>query len=304
MKKIAIDQGYSSVKLNYEGQLYKFPTAISFANDLGVAYGEEEVFDYEGQKYYVGDQAVSNESFSTGDYGFKKKFDPLLLFSVLRKLDLIKEAKQNNLELFLTLSLADWKHKDEYLKIFEKFTINGITLGFKNITLMPQGAGAYMDFVVNHNNGEHPSSAVILDIGAVTINTLRYEDGKPQRAHSKGFPGHGVMISIIQPFASFLETQFSMPFSNAEAMKIFTSGKFVFNGIEQPQISEKILELKGQFVHKLFNSVLTSEKKQLATAEKVIFAGGGCYLLEGIKFAANTTMASKPYEFANVAVVV
>ena len=89
MKKLALDQGYSSVKLKFDGKLYKFPTAVCFANDLGIAYGEEEVYEYQGQKYYVGDQAVANESFSTGDYGFKKKFDPLLLFSVLKKLNLI-----------------------------------------------------------------------------------------------------------------------------------------------------------------------------------------------------------------------
>jgi len=301
MKKLIIDQGYSSAKVKFEGKNHKIMTAVCFSSDLGVAYGEEEVYTYNNQKYYVGEQAVSNESFSTGDFGFKKTFDPLLLFSILKKLDLIEDAKNKNIELVLTLSLADWKHKDDYLAIFKEFTVNGITLGFENITLMPQGAGAYINFVANQNNGEHPSSAVILDIGAVTINTLVYENGKPQRSHSKGYPGHGVMISIIQPFAAYLESTYSMPFSNAEAMKIFMKGKFIFNGTEQPQIEEKINELKSQFVHKLFSSVLTSEKKILAMAEKVIFAGGGCYMLEGIKFPPNAQLTSKPYEFANVA---
>jgi len=300
MKKLIIDQGYSSAKIKYGDKLNKLQTAVCFSNDLGIAYGEEEVFNYQGQNYYVGDQAVSNESFSTGDYGFKKKFDPLLLFSILKRLGIIEEAKNKNIELVLSLSLADWKHKDDYISIFKEFTVNDITLGFENITLMPQGAGAYINFVNNQNNGTHPDSAVVLDIGAVTINTIMYKNGQPQRSHSKGYPGHGVMISIIQPFASYLESTYSMPFSNAEAMEIFTHGKFIFNGSEQPGIADKINELKRQFVHKIFNSVLTADKKILATSEKVIFAGGGCYLLEGIKFAANTIMTTKPYEFANV----
>ncbi len=92
-----------------------------------------------------------------------------------------------------------------------------------------------------------------------------------------------------------------MPFSDSEAQKIFLNGKFTFSGVERPEVTQKIIELKGQFVKRLFNSVLTSEKKLLATSEKVILAGGGCYLLEGINFPPNVEFTAKPYEFANVA---
>jgi hypothetical protein len=300
MKKLVIDQGYSSAKIKFEDKLYKFPTAVAFATDVGIAYGEENVFAYQGQSYYVGEEAVSSEAFSTNDFGFKRKFDTLLLFSILKRLDLIEDAKNGNIQLSLTLALADWKHKEEYLELFKEFSVDDITLGFENISLMPQAAGAYIEYVNHQNNGQHPSSAVVLDIGANTVNVLAYENGQPQKAHSKGFPGHGVMVSIIQPFTSYLETSFNMPFSNAEAMKIFMNEKFIFNGINQPEVTLKISELKNQFVHKLFSSILTSEKKVLATSEKVIFCGGGVYLMDDVKFAANVVFSSKPYEFANV----
>jgi len=300
MTHLYIDQGYSSVKLRYANKLHKFPTAICFASDSGIQYGEEGVFEYQGQKYLVGPEAAEGEAFSTGDYSFKSKFDPLLLFFILSKLNLIELAGQNQVQLHLTLALADWKHNEEYLNIFKNFTVNGIELSFANIDLMPQGSGSYINFVTNQNNNQHPKSAIILDIGAVTINMLAYKDGKPQRQTSKGFPGHGVMISVIQPFRNWLETKFSMHFDNSEAMVIFMDNQFIFNGIPQEEVIKKIAELKNQFIHKLFNSVLTSEKKTLSTAEKVIFAGGGCYLLEGVQFAPNTILTQKPYEFANV----
>lgn len=302
MINLAVDQGYSSAKIKYNDNLYKLPTAVAFATDVGIAYGEEQIFEYNNEKYYVGDEAVSSEAFSTTDYAFKKVYDPLLLFSILKRFSLVEPAQKGEIKLFLTLALADWKHKDEYLNIFKSFTVNGITLGFEDISLMPQGAGSYIQFMKTQT--EHPESAVVLDIGANTVNLLAYNDGKPAKAHSRGFPGHGVMVSIIQPFTSYLETQFNMQFSNAEALKIFTKNKFVFNGSDQPQITAKIKELKAQFVKKLFNSVLTSEKKLMATTEKVIFCGGGVYLLEGINFPPNVVLAAKPYEFSNIQAII
>jgi cell division ATPase FtsA len=162
---------------------------------------------------------------------------------------------------------------------------------------MPQGAGAYLQYV--KELGEHPHTATIIDIGFNTINMIVYEDGQPKRAHSKGFSGHGVS-SILRPFATFLESTFNLPFSEAEALKIFTRGKFIFNGQEQEIVTKKIIELKSQFINRLFNSILVSEKKILGTSEVVLLAGGGCYLLEGINFPPNTKFIQKPYEFANI----
>jgi plasmid segregation protein ParM len=301
MKKLAIDVGYSSTKVKYEGKLYKFPSAISFATDLGIDYGEDDVVKYKGETYYVGDAAVGLETFTTTDFGFKQNFDPVIVYHVIKKLNLVEDAVKGNIQLFLTLALADWKHKDTYLSIFKDYEVDEHVLNFENITLLPQGAGAYLAYVQKQK--DHPSSAAIIDIGFNTINFLVYENGQPKRAHSKGYSGHGVS-SILRPFATYLESTFNMPFGEAEALKIFTSGKFIFNGAEQTQVSAKIVELKAQFVKKLFNSVLTGEKKILATSEKVILAGGGCYLLEGIQFPPNVGLADKPFEFANISGVI
>jgi len=301
MQELALDIGYSSTKAKYQGKLFKFPSAISYASDLGIDYGSDEILEYKGEQYYVGDAAVGSETFTTTDWGFKKTFDPLIIYHVLQKLNLVEAAINNNVKFYLTLALADWKYKDEYLNILSEFTVNNQTLHINEPILMPQGAGAYLSYV--KKVGEHPSSAVVVDIGFNTVNFLVYENGQPRKAHSKGFSGHGVS-SILRPFTAFLESTYNMPFSEGEALKIFTAGKFVFNGAEQQIIADKIFELKNQFVNRLFKSVLTGEKKIFATSEKVILAGGGCYLLEGVKFAQNTIMVDKPYEFANISSVI
>jgi len=295
--KLGLDVGYSSTKVKYDGKLYKFPSAISFATDLGIDYGEDDVVKYKDETYYVGDAAVGLETFTTTDFGFKQQFDPVIIYHVLKKLNLVDNAINNGIQLFLTLALADWKHKDTYLEVLSSFEVDNHQMEFKDITLLPQGAGAYMQFV--GKNGVHPGSAAIIDIGFNTINFLVYENGQPKKAHSKGYSGHGVS-SILRPFATYLESTFNMPFGEAEALKIFTNGKFMFNGTEQSQVAEKVMDLKAQFVKKLFSSVLTGEKKILATSEKVILTGGGCYLLEGIPFPPNVTFTDKPYEFGNI----
>jgi plasmid segregation protein ParM len=297
MQQIAIDIGYSATKVKFNGKLYKIPSAIGFATDLGINYGEEEIVEYKGEKYFVGEAAVGTEAFTTTDINFKLNFDPVIIYHILRKLNLVQEAQNGNLKFYLTLALADWKFKDNYLENLKKFEVNSTPLSITDVVLMPQGAGAYMGYV--KEKGSHPSSAAIVEIGYNTLNFMVYENGQPKRAHSKGFSGHGVS-SILRPFTAILESTYNMPFSEAEAMKIFMNGKFIFNGKEQPEIAEKIQDLKKQFVKKLFNSILTSEKKILATSEVVILAGGGCYLLEGIKFADNAVFAKKPYEFANI----
>ncbi len=298
MKQLAIDCGYGHVKIKYNDKFYKFPTSVAFAVDTGIAYGDGDTVRYKSEDYYVGENAIVLETFNTTDLNFKLQFDPLIIYHVLKKLDLVEDAKTGGIDLTLTLSLTDWKHKDEYIEATSNFEADGIEFHFEEITLVPQGAGAYMNFMSKHK--EHPMSAIIIDIGYNTINYMMYEHGKPQKAHSKGFAGHGVS-SIIKAFSTYLESQFSMPFSDSEAQKIFLNGKFVFSGVEREEVSQKIQELKSQFVKRLFNSILTSEKKLLATTEKVILAGGGCYLLEDINFPPNVEFIDKPFEFANVA---
>jgi plasmid segregation protein ParM len=301
VKKLAIDIGYSSTKILFEGKLHKLPSAISFATDLGIDYGEDDVIEYKGDKYYVGDAAVGLETFTTTSFEFKQNFDPVIIYHVLKKLKLVDDVMNKNVKLYLTLALADWKHKDKYLENLGNFHVDDKNVKLDDIVLLPQGAGAYMQFV--GENGVHPSSAAVIDIGFNTINFLVYEGGQPKRAHSKGYSGHGVS-SILRPFATYLESTFNMPFGESEALKIFTKGTFIFNGTEQEAIAEKIIELKGQFVKKLFNSVLVGDRKILSTSEKVILAGGGCYLLEGVTFPPNVILTGKPYEFANIVGVI
>jgi hypothetical protein len=293
---IGIDIGYSSTKVEFQGKVVKFPTAVSYASDVGIVYGEDNIYEFEGENYYVGKEAVSEEAFVTTDFKFLYKFAPIIIYHILSKFDEVHKDKP--IEVRTGLAIVDWAKKDDFAERIGNFTVNGVDITTQPV-LIPQGAGVAQDWVINNNEGKYPDRLHILDIGFNTINSLHFEEGKPSRAKTKTYPGHGVS-SIIKPFTSYVENRYAMNFSEQEAIGIFIKGSFKYNGEEQPELSEKIIELKAQFVKKLFQSVLVNDKKTMAISDVVLIAGGGAYLLQDVPFPPNVEFVDAPYEFSNV----
>ncbi len=294
--EISIDIGYSSTKVEYNGKISKFPTAVSFYSDVGTAYGNNDIYAFEGQTYYVGSQAVSEEAFVTTDYKFLNKFAPVIIYHILGKFDHLPQDRP--IILNTGLAVVDWGHKDEFIERISTFEVNGQKVSIQ-VKLIPQGAGVAADWVTNVNNNEYPEKLHILDIGYNTINSLHFTNGRPDKSKIKTYPGHGVS-SIVKPFTSFMENTYGINFSEQETLSVFTKGTFKYNGEEQPSVVEKIEELKSKFVTKLFQSVLVNDKKIMAMSDKVLIAGGGAYLLQGTAFPPNVEFVTEPYEFSNV----
>ena len=293
---IAIDLGYSSSKVYYNTKIAKLPTAISFATDVGTAYGDENIYEFEGDKYHVGKEAADSEAFTTSEYKFLHKFAPLLIYHILSKFE------QANLEepiiVKTGLAIVDWAKKDEFADRIRNIEVNGKKIEIIPI-LIPQGAGCAVDWTYYNNEGEYPDRLTVVDIGYNTVNLISFVDGAPVKKDMKSYPGHGVS-SIIKPFTSFMENNFAVTFSEQEAIQIFVKGYFKYNGEDQTEVKDKIQELKNQFVKKLFQSILVNDKKLLAMSDVVLIAGGGAYLLQDIPFPPNVKFVDAPYEFSNV----
>jgi len=294
--KIGIDIGYSYTKVYYLDKIVKFPTAVSYASNVGISYGEENVYEFEGSRYYVGKEAADAESFVMTDFKQLNRFAPLIIYHVLNKFEEAKHAKP--LEIRTGLALVDWNNKDEFKERLSTFEVNGTRVE-TNPILMPQGAGSAMDWVYNDNNGKFPDRLTVIDIGYNTINLISFVEGTPQLKDMKGYPGHGVS-SILKPFHTYIENTYKMNFSEQETLIIFMKNKFSLNGVLQDDVPEKIAELKSQFIKKLFQSVLVSDKKILSISDKVIIGGGGSYLLETETFPPNVEFSQNPKEYSNV----
>ncbi len=292
---IAIDIGYSSTKVSFRDKQVRFPTAICFATDVGTQFGSENVYEFEGERYYVGQEAVSEESFTTTDFKFLNKFAPLLIYHILKKFD------EHNMDIPIViktgLAFADWDEKGNFKERLSTITVDGKTLNIE-VTIIPQGVGVIQSWVAEVNNGQYPSRISVVDIGYNTINFCSYVNGKPEKKSISSYPGHGVS-SIMKPFTTFLENRFKMAFSQQEAIEIFSAGEFMFNGEDQAEVGEMIVQLKKQFVSKLFNTILINDKKVIGISKVALLGGGGANLLDGVSFPKQFQIVNQAV-FANV----
>lgn len=288
---ISIDIGYSSTKVLYKGKCYKFPTAISYAIDVGIHYGENNVYSFEDETYYVGNEAINGETFNTIDYKFLERYSPLIIFHILKQFDTINLARPINIK--TGLAIVDWSHRNDFIKRISNFEVNGEKVNIHISSITPQGGGIYNSF------GKQASNIHILDIGYNTINSIHFENGKPIRTKTNSYPGHGVS-SVIKPFVNYLENKFSMSFSSAEAINYFINENFIINGVQDKEVIDKIKELKKQMIKRLFQSVLVNEKKVLSTSDYVVIAGGGAYLLNNVGLPGNIVVITEEAEYANV----
>ena len=175
---LGIDIGYSSTKVSFRGKNVKFPTAICFATDIGTKFGGDNVYSFEGETYYVGKEAVSEESFTTTDYKFLNKFAPLIVYHVLKKFD--EHHMKRPIQMRTGLAITDWDHKAEFTERLKNIKVNDEEISTVP-TLIPQGAGCIIDWVESENDGKYPDRISVVDIGHNTINFLSYVDGEPIR---------------------------------------------------------------------------------------------------------------------------
>jgi hypothetical protein len=295
LSKLAIDLGYSSTKVQYEGKLYKIPTAVSYAGSSSLDYGDNNHYEFEGEKYVIGQPAEN--SFVTTDYKFLHMFAPVIIYHVCKVIGIPLTEPVN---ISTGLAVSDWGKRAEFKERIESFTdINGDKVKFVIQNIVPQGAGVYYDFKKLVDSDVDQKSVYLIDIGYNTINTLFFDNGKPVREKAAAHVGSGV-TTIIKDFTKWLEQQYNLPFSEQEALKIYVKKRFIYQGLEQPDVVNKINELKKRFVSQLFKSILVQEKKLLATSDVVVIAGGGVYLLNDVPFPPNVKFVADPYEFSNV----
>ena len=97
MQVLSIDVGYGHTKCMFKGETFKFPTAISHAGIGATNFVATDAYEFEGNRYFVGDSKAVRDGLPTSDFSFLKKYAPLLVYKAIEisaekyGLDLTKE---------------------------------------------------------------------------------------------------------------------------------------------------------------------------------------------------------------------
>lgn len=302
--KVAIDIGYGFTKYKFGDIEGKKPTAISIQKTRMINNIEPLIF--EGKKYCVGDDALT-DAIKTRDYTFILKYSPLIIYDVLKDLNLLDQI--NDLDIHTGLSLYDLEkapeinqdfknRKEEFIDRVSNFTINNI-LYTPNIKLYAQGTGAWFDYC-NRNGFINEGVEVVVDIGYRTNDIIIFKDGSPSKSESNA-DDKGVNL-IVNELRTQLNKKYDITLSEQEVVKILNKKEFEFYG-QTKDLTVLIDEIIDGFFDTIFSSLKADYGNILKSSKRVIISGGGAYILKDYanSFPPNVTFDKEiNFEYANV----
>lgn len=302
-KNIAIDIGYGFTKVCINGEVFKFPTAISLAKTQMVSI--DEVYHFEGKKYLVGEDALRN-ALSTRDYEFIYKYAPLIITHAIKLAGFDLEDSSFNISTGLSLydiekpAIFDRdsaNRKEEFKKRITKFTVGEVQ--YKNkVSLFAQGQGVWVDYCNAHGVIESGYD-IVIDIGYRTNDVVIFKDGVPSKANSSA-DDKGVN-EITTELQTILNKRYDVLFTEQEINDILKNKTICIAGVDK-DLTETINEVVDAFVESFFNSLKAKHGNILKIAKRVVISGGGAYILHDYKdsFPKNVVFSDTPMEFANV----
>jgi plasmid segregation protein ParM len=303
-KKIGIDIGYGHTKVMFNNKVFKLPSAVSIVKTKLV--DSNESINFEGKEYYVGSDALS-DAIKTRDYSFIYTYSPLIIYNVFKELNIVDEL--NEYEIHTGLSLYDIEKSPEFKKEFKnrreefvnrisKFSINNESYTPK-IKLFAQGQGVWHDYCLTHGYIEK-GVEVVFDIGYRTNDIIIFKDGSPSKSESNA-DDKGVNV-VINELKTFLNKEYDITFSEQEVVEILNKKELLIYG-KPKDLTFKIDEIIDSYFDIIYSSLKSDYGKILKSSVRVVFSGGGAYLLENFKHRLPENVVfdiNRDFEFANV----
>lgn len=292
MQFLASDIGFGSTKNKTENKLFKFPSAVAIKKNSQADISTSDLYHYEGIDYIVGELAT-RDALTTRDYSFLEKYAPLLLFKSINDagLDPTKE-----IHLATGLSLLNWTKKEEFANKITDFVINKIRVNNINVKVIPQGKGIYVDCLKSHPELSN-QLVLIVDIGYNTLDVIPFENGKAL-AHEAWATSQGVNL-VVDELRKIINRDFGISANESRINDIMLKGSIVIDG-EDRDLNTIIDSEKRKYKELILNELIAHNTDLYKSANKIIIAGGGGYILQNLEFKKNVMFANNPLEFSNV----
>lgn len=303
MKKFAIDIGYGHTKVKSSEKEFKFPTAIKLLKAQMIE--NQDFLLFEGKKYVVGEDALRG-AISTRDYSFIYKYAPLLIHHGLL---LTGIDPKEEIEVLTGLSLYDMEkpaefdlkcasRKEEFKKRISKFTINDTVYEY-DIKLFAQGQGSWSNFSSKHGYIEN-GYEIVVDIGFRTNDILVFANGQPSKGESMA-DDKGVNV-IVSELKTVINKKYDIDLTEQEVNEILKTKSISIYGVEK-DLTQAISEIVENYIDEIFSKLKSNFGNILKSAKRVIFSGGGAYILKNNmdEFPANVFFDDGgDFEFGNV----
>lgn len=291
---LSLDIGSGDAKgffINKDGEEvhFKFPTAVRRVKETSTSFGADtsKIIEFEGQKYYVGEDAV-DDAITTRAFDFHSKYSPIIAYKaiLIAGFDITKP-----IILKTGITIKDWHESDNLIKRLSGFVINGEKLDTKVAGHFAQGQGSFID------EGSPKGEVLIVDGGYNTLDLIAFKNANPvaERCMATVY-GANKMITNIQ---NVIQSRFHVDISEQGAKKIFNDKSFNILG-ENINMGETIKDEQNAYLEQLFIELRSKHGDYLKTVDEVIFTGGLAYFLQDAQLPKNARLGKAPYEYSNV----
>jgi len=297
---LSIDLGYSGVKYYFKrkGKVVsgKIPTAVKKIDDEDIY--DEEVFEYNGSKYLIGEEAIDQDVNISLKAGTLIKNAPLLVYVVLK----INNIEHKGLSLITGLSLKDFDDKgDELIEILKDFTVNDEEIKL-DVSLLPQGRGIAYDYF---SKNPQEDLALILDVGYNTLDFITMKKDKLSIRNS--FANTNGINIILNKLQYELNSQFDIKRTTTELNEtISANNKTLKHRGEIIDFSDALKGITEDYIDSIKQDIVEKDNI-LERADILLIGGGGAYILRAISDDGlqkmfnfkNIVFVDDPYEFSN-----
>jgi plasmid segregation protein ParM len=308
MPKLAgVDLGYGQVKVFSNNEKIKFLSAIGtpvsdFSRVAAVTNGQELLnsltITYEGQKYYVGHNAIINSRNGRLTLRQNKSATAENKVKLITALALMTTEEQTDATFDLITGLPVLEFKNQKDELYNSIYNNGNPFEFqmhygpnivdkkitiRNVKVISQGEGAFYDYVLSSEGtiredkaAEVGGTVMVVDPGYRTIDVVTMENGRYIEPLSDQI-NRGV-FHIHQEILRLIMERLNVKKELREIDEITRSGELFYNK-KIYNIQQIIEDAVKPFANDVVESLYTISNDTLGSIQKVILTGGGSSLI-------------------------
>lgn len=297
MTLIAIDTGFSSVKVKTEDKEFKFPSAIAVYKRSAIRLDDENTpkYEYQGKEFVVGEEALDYD-----DKKYARSVEFILEYAPLFIAEAIRQSGGEYSALSVGLPLGFYMdYKAKLKQRLSKFMINGTVYEF-SVAVHPQGVGVLADYIYQESPS-NDEAGYVLDIGFNTVIAVRYKDLRAKAEGSKQYELFGIS-KAIEDLQEYIKANYDLNLNSIEANDVFLKGYLKAGYGKRYDLSDVIHRILENYIDTLLKTVENEFDAYLKKADRLIIAGGGAYHIEKYlpeKYKDFIYIPDKP-EFSNV----